>query len=133
MSQFVEQVKHNESFHESLCSNFTNQFFDWKITCLFYCAFHLVKELARFRKVEIGNKHTEILRSLNPKNPNRPMPFKSDAFDAFDQLFEYSCAARYNGFTDFDTFQELKKKDYEESLKLYSYIKKYIVSQGVIL
>src|SRR5438105_9254537 len=110
MSRFAEQVKHNEIFHDTLCSHFADQFFDWKVTCLFYCAYHLVQELARYRDVGIGNRHTDILRNLNPKNRNRPIQFKSDAFDAFDQLFEYSQSARYNGFTDYNTFQELKRR-----------------------
>lgn len=131
MSIYLTQLKHNENFHNQLCTHLDNQYFDWKITTVFYCAYHLVQALAEKRNVRIGDRHSEILRNLNPKNSNRPIQFKSKAFDNFDTLFEYSQSARYHGFTDFDTFQQIKRKDYEHSLALYKYLREYIKCEGV--
>lgn len=130
-ARFSKQVKHNESFHSSLCSSFTDHYFDWKITCLFYCAYHLIQAFGSLRNVKIGDRHKDILWNLNPKNPNRPTPFKSKAFDAYDMLFEYSQSARYSGITDFETWQSIKQTDHKHALSLYQYLKTYIKAEGV--
>ena len=133
MEQFQKQVKHNEEFHNSLCNAFQELYFDWKIISLFYASYHLIQALASKRKVKIGDRHSTILWNLNPKNSSKPMPFKVKAFYAYDQLFEYSRTARYSGFTNFEDFQIMKKADYEDVLKLYAYLKNYIVAEGVVI
>jgi hypothetical protein len=133
MEQYVRQVKHNENFHDSVCKEFSDLYFDWKIICLFYSAYHLIQAFAAYRGVFIGDRHHQILWNLNPKNPNRPTPFKAKAFEAYDQLFEYSRTARYSGFTNFEDFQIMKKIDYEDAKLLYDYLKAYITHEGVIL
>lgn len=133
MDQFVKQFQHNESFYESLCINHADHYYDWKITCLFYAGFHLIKALASHRNVNIGNNHTEIFRNITPKNPKRILKIKDDIFYAYDVLFEYSRTARYDGFTDFDTFQIMKKSDLIDAIRRFKYIKKYIVEQGIIV
>lgn len=133
MQKFITQVKHNEDFHSSICSNNPDNFFDWKITSLFYCSYHLLQSLAAYRGVSIGDRHAAILWNINPRNHNRVMQVKNSFFTSFDRLFEYSRNARYNGFTDFDTFTELKKHDYTDALKIYDFIKSYVQEQGVSL
>ena len=113
MNACVEQFKHNEAFHKSISTSFPDTYFDWKITCLFYCAYHLIKALAEHRNVKIGDRHTDIMWNLNPKNPGRPMSFKAKAFDNYDILFTYSWEARYEGITtDYIAWQEIRKADY---------------------
>ena len=131
MTKHLEQVKHNENFHSSLCSSYSEHYFDWKITCLFYISLHLLKALAHHWGVDPGDRHTIILRNMNPKMPNRNFKVKSDVFYSFDRLFEYSRTARYDGFTDFNTFQQLKKADYIDALKICEYIKNYVRKNGV--
>lgn len=46
MIQSIEQIKHNEQFHQDLCNKFEDYYFDWKTTCLFYIAHHLIKSLS---------------------------------------------------------------------------------------
>jgi hypothetical protein len=86
MKQFVEQVKHNENFHTTLCTSFPNQFFDWKIICLFYSAYHLIQALAVLKKVSVGDRHKDILWNMNPRNPKRSLQVKKDIFEAQDEL-----------------------------------------------
>jgi hypothetical protein len=134
MSACIEQLKHNEAFHTSVSTSFPDTYFDWKITCLFYCAFHLIKAFAEQRNVDIGNRHTDILWNLNPKNSNRKMSFKSKAFDNYDILFTYSWEARYEGITrDYTTWLEIREADYRHALKLYQYLKDYVTGEGVQL
>jgi hypothetical protein len=129
--KYINQFQHNIGFHQHLCTSNPESYYDWKITCLFYCSYHLIQGLAAYRKINIGQRHSDILWNLNPKNQKRPIQFKKDAFYAYDQLFEYSRTARYDGFTSFEDFQELKKADYEDALIRYEYLKQYIISQGL--
>lgn len=133
MEHLLNQIKHNEEFHSEICDKYSDKFFDWKITCLFYCAYHGLQALACEWHINIGSNHKDILWNMNPRNNGRAMQVKENIFKAYDILFEYSRSARYNGFTDFDTFQQLKKADYEDALKRWDYIKKYIIEKGVPL
>lgn len=129
----INQFQHNLEFHDGICKTYPDNFYDWKITLIFYCSYHLVKALAAHRNVDIGDTHSKILWNLNPKNSQRKIQFKNDAFYAFDLLFEYSQTARYKGFTNMKDFQILKKADYEDAIKKYNYLKSYIESQGVTI
>jgi hypothetical protein len=133
MNPCIEQVKHNENFHQDLCTKFTDHYFDWKVTCLFYVAHHLIRALANQWSVDIGNRHSENLRNMNPKNPNRTMQVKRSIFEDYDTLFEYSWTARYDGFTNFETFQNLKKGDHLDAVKRVDQIRRYAMANGVSL
>lgn len=61
------------------------------------------------------------------------MKVKKSIFEAYDMLFHYSWSARYDGFTDFETFQLVKKGDYNDALMRCAHIKQYVISQGVKL
>lgn len=128
---YINQYQHNLEFHNGVCDKYPDTYYDWKITLLFYCAYHLLQALAAHKNVVIGNYHKDILWNINPKNANRKLQIKQDVFYAFDQLFEYSRSARYNGFTDFEDFQSLKKADYEDAVKRFEYFRRYITSNGV--
>lgn len=131
MSVHIHQALHNEDFHKSLCSKFSEKYFDWKITCLFYVSYHVIKAIADVKGVDIGNRHTFIRENINPKNPKRKLQIKNDVFEAYDALFEYSWMSRYDGFTDLETFQEIKKMDYNDAIRRCNYIKSYAVRLGV--
>lgn len=116
-----------------MCGSYPDKVYDWKITMLFYCAYHLLKALAAHRGVDIGDRHSTIIKRVKPNSSDHVMQIKKDAYYAYDQLFEYSRTARYEGFIDFDEFQLLKKADYEDAIRRFDYFKKYIASQGVVL
>ena len=133
MSKFLKQAAHNEEFHLSICTQFSDDFFDWKITCIFYTALHYLKALASYRNVDLGQKHTDIFRSINPRNNLRVMQIPSNMFDKYDEMFRYSHSSRYDGIsTDEDTFKIIMKNDYQEAVKLLTPFKKYILSQLAI-
>lgn len=56
MDRFLNQATHNEEFHSCLCENFTEKFYDWRITSLFYTAIHYLKALALKRVIDIVPK-----------------------------------------------------------------------------
>lgn len=131
MQAFLNQAKHNEDFHECLCTQFQNLYYDWKITCLFYIGIHYLKALSIKRKKNIGVHHVEINRNIKSGKHNPTMPISDTAYSNYMQLFHYSQDARYDGFEDIETFNELKKLDYEHAYKCFSDFKKFIISSGV--
>jgi uncharacterized protein (UPF0332 family) len=132
MNEFLKQAKHNKDFHECICANFQSTFFDWKITVVFYTALHYVKALASFKGIYIGKSHSEILRSINPNNKTSVVLHLSySAWDNYKNLFQYCHSARYDGITDFDTWQSLKEADYKHCLQLLLTFESYIKSEKI--
>ncbi len=56
MDEFVMHANHNDVFHTSICKNFPDTYYDWKLTCLFYVAIHYLKALAKKRKKILDNR-----------------------------------------------------------------------------
>lgn len=46
MQAHLEQAVHNEHFHACIQQEFSDKFFDWKTTVLFYVALHWLHALA---------------------------------------------------------------------------------------
>lgn len=137
MQQHLDQANHNLALHDSLCSNFPDQYYDWKITLLFYTALHYLKALASMKGIEIGNTHFDIDRNCNPEGYNRgitvKMPIKRNIWDEYKNLFIYSQSARYSGIDDKAIFEQLKKADHAYCIKHLEKFKKYIKGSGVPL
>jgi hypothetical protein len=133
MQQHLKQATHNQEFHDKIVDDFSEQFYDWKITVLFYVAIHYLKALAAKRNINIGETHYEIEQSVNPDRGNSTMNISRGAWREYKNLFRYSQTARYEGITDFDTFEKLKQIDHSFCLKHLDNFKKYIESQGITL
>ena len=133
MQEYIDQANHNQEFHDTICTTYTDKFFDWKITVLFYVAIHCLKALARKRGIDIGDTHYDIEKSVNPDRPESVMKITKNAWREYKALFQYSRTARYEGITDIDTFNTLKKTDHKYCLVHLSNFKKYITGQGIIL
>jgi hypothetical protein len=133
MQQHIDQATHNQKFHDTIDCNFDGQFHDWKITVLFYVAIHYLKALASSRNIDIGETHYEIEQSVNPDRQNSKMKITRGAWREYKNLFNYSRTARYEGITDFETFEKLKQLDHSYCLTHLDNFKKYIQSQGITI
>ena len=131
MKQYLDQALHNKEFHDCIEKSFIEKFFDWKITALFYVAIHYLKALSAKRKINIGETHIEIEQCVNPDRPNSKMKISRNAWREYKNLYNYSRTARYEGITDFETFEKLKQTDHSYCIKHLENFKKYIQWQGV--
>ncbi len=131
MQNHILQAKHNEKFHDCICTEFPDRFFDWKITVLFYQAIHYLKTLAAQKGIDIGDTHYEIERNINPDRQSPKMAITKGAWREYNALYQYSQTARYNGITDFDTFEKLKETDYKFAVQNLGKFKKYLKSVGL--
>ncbi len=101
---------------------FPNKYFDWKITLVFYCAIHLLKELAHKNNKIIGDTHFDILNNINPhpRTGFKPtLPVSKTQFDFYNDTFQYSRVARYTGITDYKVFEAQRKADYKICKEIY--------------
>ena len=131
MQRHLDQATHNENFHNCIESHFSDKFYDWKIIILFYIALHYLKSLAAKRNIDIGETHVEIEANVNPDRENAKMKITRKAWKEYKNLYRYSCTSRYEGITDFNTFEILKKKDHGYCLQHLNKFKKYIKGQGI--
>ncbi|WP_028892696.1 HEPN domain-containing protein [Tenacibaculum sp. 47A_GOM-205m] len=132
MDKFLNQASHNEKFHQCICENFSDKFYDWKITTLFYIAIHYLKALAAKRGIDIGQTHHEIEQNVNPKKNNASMRIKQGAWMEYKSLLNYSRTSRYDGIvSDFETFEIIMENDYKMAVKNLDNFKKYIQKQGI--
>ncbi len=131
MEQHIEKAAHNRNFHDTIDTHFNDQFYDWKITVLFYVAIHYLKALAESRKIDIGDTHHEIEQSVNPDRSTAKMRITKNAWREYKNLFNYSRTARYEGITDISTFEQLMKLDHAFCLIHLENFKKYIERQGI--
>lgn len=132
MNRFLNQASHNENFHSSICEKFSDNFYDWKITSLFYTAIHYLKALASKRGIDIGQTHHEIELNVNPDRHNSSMRITKAAWKEYKNLLRYSKNSRYDGInTDSETFETLMKSDYEYCVQHLDNFKKYMKSQGL--
>lgn len=133
MQQHILQSEHNQKFHLSICSHNPNNFFDWKITCLFYDAIHCLKALAAKKGVNIGHTHSDIERNVSPFKNATIMPLPHAAWNNYHNLYRYSRSSRYNGFTSETAFEIIKQIDHNHCLQCIENFKSYVKSQGVPL
>lgn len=131
MQQHIDQASHNQKFHDSIDTQFGGQFYDWKITVLFYVAIHYLKALASQRGIDIGETHYEIEQSVNPDRYSAKMRLSRNAWREYKNLFNYSRTARYEGITDFATFEKLKQIDHSYCVQHLDNFKSYLRSQGL--
>ncbi len=131
MQQYLEQAAHNEDFHDCIVQQFPTKFYDWKITSLFYSAIHLLKALAASKNINIGSTHQDIEQSCNPDRHGNKMAVSKNAWRDYKAMYRYSHTARYEGITDIETFEKLKKLDYSMCIQHMRKFKQYLKGQGL--
>ena len=115
MEEHLRQAAHNESFHACIVAHSPDQFYDWKITILFYTTLHWLHALAAMKGIDIGQTHSDVKLNCNPKRKGS-MPITENAWRNYFALYNYSHSARYDGIMDTETYNELKMLDYSEAL-----------------
>ena len=103
MQIFLNHAKHNENFHVCICTNYADNFFDWKIIVSFYIAIHYLKALAAHKNIQLPSSHFAIDKMCDPKKAENALGLTHNAWDWYTLLYQCSRTARYDGFIDTDT------------------------------
>lgn len=127
MNKHINQCIHNEDFLSKISSLCPENFFDWKITIVFYCGTHLIRGYATHKKNTItGERHTNVFEFIEKEIGNDSKVYKS-----FKTLYRNSRDSRYSGFTTRENFERFSEIKLNESKIQYGHLKSYIESQGL--
>lgn len=129
MQQHIDQANHNQGFHDCIGTEFPDDFYDWRITVLFYTALHYMKALAAVRKIDIGRTHHEVNKYVNPKSPECKMQIKDHAWKSYYSLKKHSETARYDGIANPKAFNEIMKSYHIICLQDLNDFKNYVTKQ----
>lgn len=131
MQKHLDQAKHNEEFLGVIDTHSPANYFDWKITVVFYSALHHIRALEKHSKKNIGGTHKSILKNINPDEPGAIMPVDSACFGCYDDLFNLAHTSRYSGIVDIKVFLPLMQFNFGLAKKHLIEIKKYCNSKGI--
>lgn len=131
MQSHLNQCNHNLDFHKLLCEKFSDKFFDWKITVLFYTAHHYLKAYYTNKGIDIGSTHNEIEKNINPKIQHAPYKIDKTCWGHYKGLYRYSQTARYEGIADIEKFEKILKDNHDNfCIPHLDGVKKYITGKG---
>ncbi|HEY1024040.1 MAG TPA: HEPN domain-containing protein [Sphingobacteriaceae bacterium] len=127
---YLSQAAHNHNFLDCLNETFPDDYYDWKITVVFYIAIHVLKAFAKSKAIEVGDTHDDIDRSLNPSRGTPVYQLKKHVWNAYKNMYRYSRTSRYNGIDTSELFKVARRKDYEECLKYLEQFCAYMKKHG---
>jgi HEPN domain-containing protein len=125
----LKLAKHNIFFYNDLCESFSEDYFDWKITVLFYTSLHLIEALAESKSIDLGRTHRERELSINPSKSGS-MPVKTHIYQKYMYLKEFSEDCRYTPYVKKKTYQKYLQKDLEKLRGFMLEIAKYVESKS---
>lgn len=121
----IAQAKRNLKFLKSTQEAFPEEYFEWKITIVFYCTLHLAKAyLYECFSVKTEN-HEDIKSQLYKTNVKKHV-------GKYYRSLEVLCHnCRYNGFINEDQWNKLNKLEFETAIKRANEINKYFKKKNV--
>jgi len=131
MKSHLERAKANERFLAFIDDNEGDDFSDWKMTVLFYCALHYLKAFLILNKKPLGHSHTEIDSIINPCSTSAKFPFPQKIYDYYNVLYQNSWEARYSGVYFTDLQVQLLKWKCNESSDCLKKLKEYFITEGL--
>ncbi|MDB5154669.1 MAG: hypothetical protein JWR54_3420 [Mucilaginibacter sp.] len=130
MNEFHQQAVHNKDFLDCIEKNYSNKFYDWKITVVFYISIHLLKALGKKRGKDIGSSHHAIFGNFDKSRTTKPLfVIPEEVWTTYKRIYKYSKSSRYDGISDLSITELALQKDYGEVVKLQSDFCKYMSSQ----
>lgn len=126
MEEYLQRAKENSRLLDVLKEKCPEDFYEWRITIIFYTARHLINCLLKKNNKKIETDHKTFHFSINPKNPDRYIEINEYIYDKYYELYTESRKCRYEGFTtQSDRYQYLKLY-YIASLNSLSVIADYL-------
>ena len=135
MSKHLQQAVYNQYFHDCIDKQFENEFFDWKMTILFYGAVCYLQALAEMKDINIGRTDYDIEQNINLSKNNATMRISRGEWGEYKSLLNYSRKTRYElkyvEVVDENDMLEEARKDHSVCLKYLDTFKKHLKSQGL--
>jgi hypothetical protein len=121
MKSRLKKAKYNEDFLTKFEELLPNDYFDWKITVVFYIAVHYID--AYFLSHGTGINSHESRRNTMEHHHSA---LSEDCIDNYDNLYRLARNARYNGFLGLKEWTKHQRDCLKEAKKNLSVIRKEI-------
>ena len=136
---FINKANHNQKLIELLEAQTDSTFPDWVVTALFYKGLHwlgawLTSENCPRDAFDAHGK-MRVLIDYRPRF-NKPLvtyPVNKNAYNAYDDLYEFSITARYDGFLNEEAMKKLNQSNVAQCKKSLEIIKSFIEGKGLSL
>lgn len=137
---YVNKARHNQRLVAFLEEQGQDGFPDWVVVVMFYVALHWLSAWLSNQGRSKGDfgSHGDMRTLIypNPKphlKPKNHIPVTWNVYNAYDELFDLSVTARYNGFLDEDGMREQEMQDIEDCKTDLAIIKQFIEKKGIPL
>ncbi len=126
LTEYLDRAKDNARFLELLNQQCPTDFYEWRITIIFYTTRHLINCLIMKNGKKIENSHERFHSSINPGNKDKYIDMDQFIFDKYYDLYCESRRCRYEGFSTASVRHRLLKNNYETSLNALAVVGDYI-------
>ena len=123
MKSRLNKAKYNEDFLAKFEELLPNEYFDWKLTVVFYIAVHYIDAYFLSHGTSI-NSHENRRRALE----NHHTTLSDDCIDNYNNLYRLSRNARYNGFLGLKEWTKHQKDCLRDAKKNMLIIKREITN-----
>lgn len=108
MTSRIQKAQHNEKFLSDLMNSFPDNYFDWKITVVFYYFVQAIEAYAESKGIELNaSSHVERENKINPIKEN-VLKLHPRIYEHYRYIYELSIKTRYKDPDD-DLEQEYYK------------------------
>lgn len=126
MNGHLARADYNWNFQAELQHLFPQDYFDWKISAVFYAALHLVDAYAAFADIRPFNNHEQRFYHLDSSNPDAELPLSAAAFKLYRRLYRYSINARYDEIGSIEAYEKARKNDHKDAVERFKEFRRYL-------
>ncbi|HEX8427172.1 hypothetical protein [Hymenobacter sp.] len=137
---YINKAKHNQKLIAFLEEQGEDGFPDWIVVVMFYVGLHWVSAWLsnQGRPKHAFSSHGDMRNLIHPapkqnQKSQHSIPVSWKVYNAYDELFDFSITARYEGFLDEQGMREQEMEDIEECKKDLAIIKQFIEGKGISL
>lgn len=132
MQSHLKQSEHNIALVKFIDVELADNYFDWRITILFYAALHLLKAWFVFKGIKREtNSHNELFAGLDSSNATSKARLPEKEYSQYYCLYQLSRTARYQSCYQSDNQKALLKYSLIQARSYYNEISKFLQSQGM--
>lgn len=137
---YVNKARHNQRLVAFLEAQGQDGFPDWIVIVMFYVSLHWLSAWLsnQGRPKRAFGTHGDMRNLIHPdpKRQHKPsghIPVTWNVYNAYDELFDFSRTARYDGFLDEKGMREQEMQDIEDCKTDLAIIKQFIEKKGIAL
>ncbi|MBG8556156.1 hypothetical protein [Hymenobacter guriensis] len=138
VNSYLNKANHNQKLVAVLKDQGRDGFPDWVVIVMFYTGLHWLSAwLTRERCPKAGFSSHSATRSTihySPRfKPDTHIPVSKNAYNAYIELYDMSCTARYEGFLDEKAMKAFEMEEIAQSEEALVILKRFLEGKGMSL